>query len=122
MFNLYSFKDFRKVQMLKMNISGFFFLIISLAICTEQIKCVQATQQRYSLRKFAINFRETFKLNLMKNYMQKQIENERKRKKVEEERKKMEKIEALRRRVYQEYLLNQVTGKTTVLKDFFSRF
>ncbi len=54
--------------------------------------------------------------------MQKQIENERKRKKVEEERKKMEKIEALRRRVYQEYLLNQVTGKTTVLKDFFSRF
>ncbi len=54
--------------------------------------------------------------------MQKQIETERKRKKVEEEKIKMEKIEALRRQVFQEYLLNQVTGKNTVLKDFFSRF
>ena len=107
--------------MLKMKISGFFFLVISLAICIEKIKCVQASHS-YSLRKFAINFRETFKMNLMKNNMQKQKETERKRKKVEEEKIKMEKIEALRRRVFQEYLLNQVTGKTTVLKDFYSRF
>jgi hypothetical protein len=108
--------------MFKINISGFFFLIISLAVCVEQTKCVQASHHRYSLRKFSINFKEAFKLNLMKNNMQKQIETERKRKKVEEEKIKMEKIEALRRQVFQEYLLNQVTGKNTVLKDFFSRF
>jgi hypothetical protein len=112
--------------MLKINI-GFFFLIIYLAICTQHTTCAQVSQN-YSLRKFAINFKEAIKLNSMKKFLQKQKEAEEKRKeeekrrKEEEEKKKMENIESLRRKVFQEYLLNHITGKTTVLKDFFSRF
>ena len=44
-------------------------------------------------------------------------EEERKRKEEEEEN-----IEYLRRKVFHEYLLNQITGQSTVLKDFYNRF
>ncbi len=102
----------------------------------EETRCEQATQS-FSLRKFSINFKEVLKSNLKKKIVRKQkvaeerrIEEENRRREEEERRKieeeeqkrKLENIDDLRRKVFQEYLLNQVTGKTTVLKDFFSRF
>jgi hypothetical protein len=111
--------------MLKINIV--YLLIFCLVIFYEETRWAQATPD-FSLRKFAINFKEAIKSNLKKKIVRKHKEAEEKRKEEEkrrkeaEEKKKMENIEALRRKVFQEYLLNHITGKTTVLKDFFSRF
>ena len=113
-----------------------YLLIFRLITLYEETRCEQATQS-FSLRKFSINFKEVLKSNLKKKIVGKQkeaeerrIEEENRRREEEERRKieeeeekrKLENIDDLRRKVFQEYLLNQVTGKTTVLKDFFSRF
>ena len=121
--------------MLKTNVFVYYLLVFFLIIFyyDEDTRYgAQAKPDTFSLRKFSINFREIVKSNLKKKNLRNQKEAEQKRKeeeeeeqkrrRVEEEKIKMEKIEAFRRRVFQEYLLNQVTGKTTVLKDFFSRF
>ena len=119
--------------MLKTNVFVYYFLVVCLIIYIYDEEArygAQATPDSFSLRKFSISFKEVVKSNLKKKILRTQKEAEQKRKeeeeqnrrRVEKEKIKMEKIEALRRRVFQEYLLNQVTGKTTVLKDFFSRF
>ena len=83
-------------------------LIICLIICFATTRCVEA-QQSYSLRKFSLAFKEA------------SIIEERRRRKEEEQR-KLEQVEDLRRRVIEEYLLRKTIGKTTVLRDFYSRF
>ena len=118
--------------MLKTNVAVYYLLVCCLFIFyyDEETRYGAQAVPDFSLRKFSINFREVVKSNLKKKILRTQKEAEQKRKeeeeqnrrRVEKEKIEMEKIEALRRRVFQEYLLNQVTGKTTVLKDFFSRF
>ena len=111
--------------MLRINIC--LVLVISLIAFNEETR-VQATKN-YPLRNFAINFKEASKL--MEHVVQihkgliirrKELED---RRREEEERKRKEeekKMDDLRRKVFHEYLLNQITGKATVLKDLYSRF
>jgi hypothetical protein len=84
-------------------------LIICLMICFEkETRCVQALH-KYPLRKFSLKFKES--RNMMEN-----------RRRKEEEQRKLEQIEQLRRKVIEEHLLSKITGETTVLRDFYSRF
>jgi len=100
-------------------------LIICLVICYETTRCVDA-QQSYLLRKFIVTFREARKMmeEVWQEY--RQNEEEKKRRVEEEERRRKEEeqksMEQLRRKVIEEYLLRNVASKTTVLKDFYSRF
>jgi hypothetical protein len=100
-------------------------LIICLVICYETTRCVDA-QQSYLLRKFIVTFREA--RNMMREVLQEQklkVE-EKKRQLEEEERRRKEEeqksMEQLRRKEIEEYLHRKIAGKTTVLKDFYSRF
>jgi hypothetical protein len=100
-------------------------LISCLIICCETTRCVEALQG-YSLIKFIVTFREA--RNMMREVLQehRQKEEETKRRVEEEERRRKEEeqksMEQLRRKVLEEYLHRKIAGKTTVLKDFFSRF
>jgi hypothetical protein len=111
--------------MLKITICLLFF--ISLFIFYQEM-CVQATKN-YPLRKFGINFKEAGVLKEKVLQIQKDLilrrKEEEDRRREEEERKRKEeekKMDDLRRKVFHEYLLNQITGKSTVLKDLYSRF
>jgi hypothetical protein len=100
-------------------------LIICLMICYETTRCVDA-QQSYLLRKFIVTFREARKMmeEVWQEY--RQNEEEKKRRVEEEERRRKEEeqksMEQLRRKVIEEYLHRKIASKTTVLKDFYSRF
>jgi hypothetical protein len=89
----------------------------------------EAATQNYPLRKFAVSFKNDSKLmekfvQIHRGLMLRKKEVEILRREEEERKKKEEeqKMEDLRRKVFHEHLLNQITGQSTVLKDFYNRF
>jgi hypothetical protein len=114
-------------------------LIICLLICNQKSSRIEALH-KYPLRKFSVKFQDASKLMdrvlMEKNHRKlqqeqrrkkeetrrREEEEERRRRRKEEEQRKLQKIEELERKVIEEYLLRKMTSKTTVLKDFYSRF
>jgi predicted Holliday junction resolvase-like endonuclease len=98
-------------------------LLILLILCKYSIVQVDT-----SLRKFSIRFKEKqpLKMNQIKMYILNQRAKEQRIKeeqlKLEEQLKREQEIESYKRKIIHEYLLKKLSCKTTVLKDFYSRF